>query len=295
MTKTDFLADSHIRGLSDWIADRFDGGSNWRHTYVSRKSGARWTFDSLADAFRQYEWNGQPWLANFSELATYRRHLREAVADSDGDAAFGACEAVLLWGGVWPNNRQTLAARRAVLLDELRHVGALLTSERTPTKAEMRLRDVACSMNAGFVKIYSVLLDSCVIYDGRVGAALGLLARQYCEEQRLEAVPLTLTFAYGAPKEATDAKRPKVRNPSRAAYRFPKLGQDARLHTEQTMRANWFLQATLSRHPGVFSTGETGFHELAAGLFMVGYDLTEALIAPYGAGPPLIVHRRGVE
>ena len=34
-------------------------------------------------------------------------------------------------------------------------------------------------MNAGFVKIYSVLLDSCVIYDGRVGAALGLLVRQF--------------------------------------------------------------------------------------------------------------------
>ena len=36
-------------------------------------------------------------------------------------------------------------------------------------------------MNAGFVKIYSLLCDDCVIYDGRVGAALGLLTRQFCE------------------------------------------------------------------------------------------------------------------
>lgn len=28
--------------------------------------------------------------------------------------------------------------------------------------------------------------------------------------------------------------------------------------------------------PDVFSSGEAGFHELAARLFMVGYDLTEA-------------------
>jgi hypothetical protein len=28
--------------------------------------------------------------------------------------------------------------------------------------------------------------------------------------------------------------------------------------------------------PDVFSSGEAGFHELAAGLFMVGYDLAEA-------------------
>ena len=40
-------------------------------------------------------------------------------------------------------------------------------------------------MNAGFEKIYSVLLDGCVIYDGRVGAALGLLARQFCEASEL--------------------------------------------------------------------------------------------------------------
>ena len=40
------------------------------------------------------------------------------------------------------------------------------------------------------------------------------------------------------------------------------------------MRANWFLRTALDAHPGVFSEGEDGFHELAAGLFMVGYDLT---------------------
>ncbi len=34
-------------------------------------------------------------------------------------------------------------------------------------------------MNSGFTKIYSLLIDIYIIYDGRVGAALGLLARQY--------------------------------------------------------------------------------------------------------------------
>ena len=39
------------------------------------------------------------------------------------------------------------------------------------------------------------------------------------------------------------------------------------------MRANWLLHRTLEDNPGTFSEGEDGFHELAAGLFMVGYDL----------------------
>ena len=45
------------------------------------------------------------------------------------------------------------------------------------------------------------------------------------------------------------------------------------------MRANWLLQDALTRKPDVFSPGEAGFHELAAGLFMVGYDLTVASAA----------------
>src|SRR5947209_5643062 len=70
-----------------------------------------------------------------------------------------------------------------------------------------------CRMNAGFVKTYSVLLDYCVIYDGRVGAALGLLVRQFCEETNRGVVASTLTFAFGAPKEHPNAPSPKLCNP----------------------------------------------------------------------------------
>ena len=42
------------------------------------------------------------------------------------------------------------------------------------------------------------------------------------------------------------------------------------------MRANWFLREVLALNPDAFSKGEDGFHELAAGLFMVGYDLSDA-------------------
>ena len=42
------------------------------------------------------------------------------------------------------------------------------------------------------------------------------------------------------------------------------------------MRANWrLLWNTLDRRPGAFSADALGFHELAAGLFMVGYDLSD--------------------
>lgn len=45
------------------------------------------------------------------------------------------------------------------------------------------------------------------------------------------------------------------------------------------MRANWLLRRILEEHPGTFGKGEDGFHELAAGLFMIGYDLGPAVRA----------------
>ena len=38
-------------------------------------------------------------------------------------------------------------------------------------------------MNSGFTKIYSLYIDDFIIYDSRVGAALGFLVRCYCEEK----------------------------------------------------------------------------------------------------------------
>ena len=75
--------------------------------------------------------------------------------------------------GVWGHNGAYLIGRKPVLLDELRHLRAVLAGDSTASKSEMRTDPSAaeCRMNAGFVKIYSLLCEHCVIYGGRVGAA----------------------------------------------------------------------------------------------------------------------------
>ena len=95
-----------------------------------------------------------------------------------------------------------------------------------------------------------------VIYDGRVGAALGLLTRQFCEATGHTEGPSALEFAFGTPKEARNTKNTKVRDPSHGPLRFPRLGPDARFQTVQAMRANWFLGRALNRNPNAFSAGE---------------------------------------
>ena len=280
MRKEAFLADPHVVAMQAWVATRLDGASGWTHTYVDRKTGVCWSCNGLAHAFRQYRWNRRPWPETKTELDGYRRQLRRAVGDEDVRGAACACERILRWGGVWARNGAHLRKRRSGLLDELRHLRALIDGDHTPTKIEMRrdpsAADTECRMNAGFVKIYSLLCDHCVMYDGRVGAALGLLVRQFCEDTGRSAVPSCLAFAFGSPKEAPNARCPKLRDPSRRRLGFPRLRPDSRFHTAQVMRASWFLRGVLAAGAWPCSTGEDGFHELAAALFMVGYDLRDA-------------------
>lgn len=291
MTRDQFVGDADVQEMRAWFSRRFHSSTDWQHRYVKRDTGSEWSCRSLVDAFQQYEWNGEGWPANKRELDAFRVRLRRAVEAQDAEDAFSACEDILRWGGVWARNGAYLDLVRDRLLDELRHLAKVLQAEHTPDRADMFVPEssgkLTCRMNAGFVKVYSVLLDYCVIYDGRVGAALGLLVRQFSEESGRTTVPPKLAFAYGAPKEGGNPRRPKLRNPSVGGLRFPQLrAGDSRGHTEQTQRANWFLRAALSSEPAAFSAGEEGFHELAAGLFMVGYDLSESASALAASPPP---------
>jgi hypothetical protein len=277
MTKANFLHDPDVVTMRAWLTDQVEATGHFVHAYIDRKTDQRWTCDGLHDAFRGYSWNGKPWEQNRQELDAFRRTLRAAIADEDEGAAFDACSAILRWGGVWARNGSYLETRRGVLIPELRHLRSVLSSETEPSRADTRRiptdKSTECRMNAGFVKIYSVLLEYFIIYDGRVGAALGLLARRFCEETNRSTLPEPLRFAYGSPKEGLNPPTPKLRNPSRGPYRFPKLRPDSQFHSVQAMRASWFLRAT-HEGSGRFTSGEDGFHELAAGLFMIGYDVT---------------------
>ena len=275
-----FFADPDVAETASWVAARFDDSSGWTHAWVDRKSDRSWRCNGLRDAFLHYRWNGEAWAVTKTALDAFRCELRAAIQTEDVRSVVTVCENILKWGGVAAHNVRYLHQRQPVLVRELQHLHDLLSRNRTPSKHELRREPdnpaTECRMNAGFVKIYSLLCDDCVIYDGRVGAALGLLTRQFCEATGRTVVPSMLAFAFGTPKEAPNSKHAKIRDPSHGTLRFPRLRPDARFHTVQVMRANWFVRCAQDRNPNAFSAGEEGLHELAAGLFMVGYDLRDA-------------------
>ena len=284
MNKSAFLTDPDVQAFLTWIPTRFFANGSFVHRWKDRQTAEDWSCDGLFAAFKSYRWNLKNWPLNKGELDDYRGRLRSAVSAGDSRTVCDISEDVLRWGGVIAHNGPYLRRRGAGFVNELLHMGVVLRAQETPSRAAMCWQSgdhtTECRMNAGFVKIYSVWLDYIVIYDGRVGGALGLLVRQFCEQTGRTKVPDALAFAYGSPKEAQNPRSPKTRNPSAGRYQFQRLRADSRFHSEQTMRASWLLRAALEAGPHPFSTGEDGFHELAAGLFMIGYDLPQSASEP---------------
>ena len=138
--------------------------------------------------------------------------------------------------------------------------------------------DIRIHINSGFTKLYFLLIDDFIMYDGRVGAALGLLVRNYCEEKGLPHIPSLLKFAFG--RGRGDSVTGSRRDPSSGHYRFPELSYDyPRQHLHDNIKASWLLKAVADNTRSRFRKlpQDPPLNEsltaLQSALFMIGYDV----------------------
>jgi len=140
--------------------------------------------------------------------------------------------------------------------------------------------EVPLGIDSGTTKIYSLICDNLVIYDSRVGAALGLLVRQWSEQENIHQIPDCLKFAWGDNQNNVSRGR-RRRNPNAPGQNiFPYInnrGDDRRNHN---IIASWLLQEVLNRDSQQGREARSDFQRLPNGqqlraleaaLFMVGY------------------------
>ena len=131
-------------------------------------------------------------------------------------------------------------------------------------------------MNAGFTKIYSCLAKNFIMYDSRVGAALGLLVRKYHEVAQLSNdIDPSLNFPWsegaGENKDNGSAGR---RDPSSQRYKFQKMGTNAvARYTIWNVRANWIVETLVPQLDLTEQDGVPAHRQVEAALFMIGYDV----------------------
>lgn len=286
MNREQYLHQSEVQQFIDW-SNEYCAPNGFSHSYYSLKPRGHWQCHSLYNAFEVYSWGfssfdpvsgnsvtGKTYLESSDYLKGLSAGLQESVTLQDDEKAIAYCRAIMKWGGVLRRNEDAL--KRFI-------AGSTMTMKLLEAREKLHPQKFTLSddtgtlfINSGFSKIYSLLIDDFVIYDSRVGAALGLLVRKFCEENGIVTIPKSLRFAYAdAPPAKGHGGGRNVRDPGTEHYKFPKLANDKERYIHNNMKANWLIKA-IAHHPdNAFSELplQERMRALEAALFMVGYKV----------------------
>ena len=197
------------------------------------------TYCSLSEAFQDFSWDEKNFTASTESLLVSRQRLKKSIlSDSSSELFVDLCE-VLRWGGV------LTTSIAGPLLDKynnnslLEYFNWILKNkpfDASNQNADLLASNLELLSDSGTTKIYSVIGDSCVIYDDRVAAALGKIITWY---KKNEPLSQDLRFVVGTDK----------RNPSNQVQKFrPKSSCKSKLeHAKSNLKANWLIDAAVSR------------------------------------------------
>jgi hypothetical protein len=277
-----------LRGLAVEIAQGWD---KFEHGYLVRKkgkrkvqssTGERWDCESLKRARERYRFKGLSGEKTRAILDPLSKRIRESITKENASChrLHHLCLEVLEWGGVEGASSKWLRERcgDGSLAEQINSATELLAT--FPSKDPLdRFDGEDLVMNSGLTKIYALTKpDDVIIYDGRIGAAMGLLARRCCEKEGTKgrfkcghgesAVPPVLQFPWGDGLGETGS-----RNPSVEPYVFPALrpgtARSNRIHASACRKASYVLRMAVDiiRKGGA----SVNLRDLEMALFMVGY------------------------
>ena len=308
MKRDEYLENDDVSSFIKWLLPRLDMEGSFKHRYVDRRSGQTWGCNSVYNAYEQYRWNfsysnendfgqsGRSFAENAVALNNLRNKLRQAYLNSDTALLCKLSCMVLEWGGVSNWNADWCINNSGRLLSTYREGMRMLKPGIADDRGPFPGR-----FNSGMTKIYSLLLDDFIIYDGRVGAALGYLVSRYCLDRGLTSIPSLIRFPWSPGKE-TNSANPKNRNPSSGDLQIESISSPAE-HARWNLRASWLLKEVAGQSSKFSGLGES-LRALEAALFMIGYDLgsqakpqvsgsdKKGLVAD-NAKYPLITHGKG--
>jgi len=265
--------------FSEFLVAKWNGNFNHRFEISSHRAWHTWrshpAFDatnqwfctSLREASDRYSWQSE-------EPAKWVVQLQEALQANDAPDAVEACEQIFRWGGVAQRaddrSRQWINEQGKELPQKIKCAVNLL---KDPNGDLEKFNGVEFLMNSAMTKIYWAADDAkeLIIYDGRVGAGLGLLAREFVQSKGLSRVPEELKFLWGASRGSYLTGIQNKRNPSKGSLVFPALFTSARIdcrHACMVRRASYLLQ----RVAEMLDTN-VSVPDLEKALFMVGYDV----------------------
>jgi hypothetical protein len=269
----EFIAERWLSGYPrTYPITRHRAWNSWRARHGGQS--IPWRCDSLSQAAQHWCWTESETEPSFSDLAN---RLQAAIATRDESEAEQLCYRIYRWGGVdrKPGDHSHIWVRKAAeagrLSTDLEEAVALLSPSCTRPLDRFNANDLP--MTSATTKLFAAAaIDGRVaIYDSRVGAGLGLLAKQFLEARGIDGVPEVLHFRWGAAQSpAQNAAR--TRDPSGANHVFLALPTGPYAHrprADLSRRTNVLFQAVIERLAARAVTATV--LELERALFMIGY------------------------
>jgi len=278
MTEKEYVNRSEVTEFVEWLIPKL---KNYPVVIKYKKVHETFQFQSIEDAANKYQWpfsytesatnkkiTGTTYEHSIREFTKFRKSLKKGIDTNNDRLCSDTCKDILAWGGVL-NKGKNREKANSITAQYLKEVIAFFSNKNLSLNDNLKplCSNNELTMNAGFTKIYALLMDNFIIYDGRVGGALGKLVIGFLHSKipKNTNIPDTLHFAWGL-SQGTDTKRI---DPSDSIYTFRKLSS-GKLHTNNNIRANWLLKKVIND-----SKTKMDIWQLQSALFMLGYDVKQ--------------------
>ena len=280
-----YLASKDVIDFISWFESKLNGANSFSHSYYLKLDRRNWRCSCFYDAYKSYWWrfntfcpvtnrwvSGTSLQESFEYLTRLAKSFRKSIRDNNTALARKCALSALKWGGVEKGNRERIIGLGKDICAHFRDI-----QEQLDLSSARLNENQGIHINSGFTKLYFLLIDDFMMYDGRVGAAMGLMVRKFCEENDLYQIPRLSQFSYGPGRESRGSSN--RRDPSLGHYQFSQFSFNPRRHLQDNIKASWLLKAVADNTKSRFSRlpQDPPLNErltaLQSALFMIGYDV----------------------
>jgi hypothetical protein len=289
MRRDEFLAQPVVDEFVNHLAGLLDGAP-FEHAYIVRdralpaghpavRRGGRLRLENLQDAFRQSWWRGESYEESKPMVDELRASVRAATQDPMDRHApelyFASLIALMTWATAGQGASAEFQATHAWAHACGRSIVARLEAGRREMESidadpGVFDIDVGPRINGVLSRWYALVCQDSMVYDGRIGAALGLLVRRFCEATGRTQVPAPLAFRWAPPARGGMHNR----DPGTAGLRFDRLpASGGAAWAIANLRANWIVQEAMDRCSAGWCGNADGLRRVEAALFTIGFEV----------------------
>ncbi|MGB8606710.1 hypothetical protein [Bradyrhizobium sp.] len=264
-----------IREFCRFLAHEW--GGNRHHSYAvpsrgkssawSRTVDGKWSANGLADAVSKYASSGKSFSENKAELDQLAADLQSAIRRNSNNEVCAILREIMHWGGVDNRHRQKrtfewIERNADEISAKLSNAVNLIKDDRASLDS---FDGVNLIMNSTMTKIVSLAdpEQRLVIYDGRIGGALGFFVARFTEEREIHQYDVADQLLFAVDREAK-------RSPETKRIHFPALFGKTRDRCHASM-VRWASQLIWQ----VAKECQASPREIEAALFMWGYNVAE--------------------